>query len=467
MGNPQGFLKIKRRETDYRPVTERVNDYALVFRSMREREARDQAARCMDCGTPFCHAGCPLGSFIPEWNDLAYGAHWQRALELLQATNCLPEVTGRVCPALCEASCVLSINDAPVTIRENELAIIETAFSLGYIKPIIPSVRTGKKVAIIGSGPAGLSCAVTLNKLGHTVTVFEKADKIGGLLRYGIPDFKLEKSILDRRMALWEKEGIKFVTGVNVGVDYPVEKLRQEFAAVCLAGGASVPRDLNIEGRTLDGIVFAMDYLSQSNRRVAGEVIPQDHLLDVKGKDVVVIGGGDTGADCVGTAHRQKAKSIVQIEVLPKPPRQRSEQCPWPQYPVLLKNTSSHEEGGTRYWSVKSQQFRGEGGKVKSLQCVKLDASGEEIPGSEFTLQADFVVLAIGFLHPLHDSLLKKLEVGYDARGNVSTGEDYKTSVEGVFSAGDMRRGPSLVVWALFEGQQAAKSMDRYLKGKR
>jgi glutamate synthase (NADPH/NADH) small chain len=413
---------------------------------MTDELSRDQASRCMDCGTPFCHWGCPIGNYIPEWNDLVFNAQWERAFELLDATNNMPEVTGRVCPATCEYACVLGINDDPVTIRENELAVIEHAFKKGWVRPKPPKKRSGKKVAVIGSGPAGLACAAQLNKSGHKVVVFERDDRIGGILRYGIPDFKLEKRVLDRRIDIWKKEGIKFKTKTNVGVDYPLSK---EFDAVCLAGGSRVPRDLKIPGRELKGIYFAMDYLTQSNRRIAGEKIPKDQLIDAKGKKVVVIGGGDTGADCVGTANRQGAACVVQIDLLPQPPECRD----------------SHEEGAERQWSILTKKFVGKNGKVKKLSCVRLKPDMKEIPGSEFEIEADLVILAIGFLRPEHNGLLSSLGVEFDNRGNVKTDINYMTSVNKVFSAGDMRRGQSLVVWAIYEGRQAAKAIDKYLRG--
>jgi glutamate synthase (NADPH/NADH) small chain len=451
-------LEIKRKVGKYRPVCERVKDYADVARLKTDAQSRDQASRCMDCGTPFCHWACPLGNYIPEWNDLVTNGQWDRALELLAASNDLPEVTGRVCPALCEYSCVLGINDEPVTIRENELGIIEHGFEKGLIKPRPPQVRTGKSVAVVGSGPAGLACAAQLNQQGHEVTVFERDDKIGGIMRYGIPDFKLEKDILDRRIAVWKKEGIKFKVRTEVGADIPVKDLLKGYDAVCLAGGARSPRDLDIPGRDLTGIHLAMDYLTRANKSKKPEA---------KGKKVVVIGGGDTGSDCVGTANRQGAKCVVQIELLPEPPACRDSSCPWPTYPLLLKTTSSHQEGAERHWSILTKKFKGQNSKVKSLACVKVKFEGRkmvEIPKSEFEIEADLVIIAVGFLHPEHSSMLKDFQVKYDDRGNVKTSESYLTSVKGVFSAGDMRRGQSLIVWAIFEGREAAKAINDYLK---
>jgi len=500
MGDPKGFLKVKRETHKYRLVCERITDYKDVVIPKKDKQVKEQASRCMDCGTPFCHWACPIGNYIPEWNDLMFSGQWRKAVELLEATNNMPEITGRLCPAICEYACVLGINDDPVTIRENELAIIEYAFNKGLIKANLPKTHTGKKIAIIGSGPAGLSTAAQLNKAGHNIVVFEKDDKIGGILRYGIPDFKLEKWIIDRRLKIWREEGIRFKTGLNVGVDYPSSRLLKEFDAVCLAVGSRVPRDLKIEGRDLDGIYFAMDYLIQANRRIAGEKNPQGKLMpnvatdkeilrhpeatfrrdatfgiDAKNKKVVVIGGGDTGADCVGTAHRQGASCVIQIELLPKPSECRTEDFPWPKYPMILKTSSSHEEGGERKWSVLTKKFIGEDGKVRKLQCVQVEFGPEkdarncplmkEIPGSEFEIEADLVILAVGFIHPEHQGLLSELQVELDNRGNVKTDGNFMSSVKGIFSAGDMRRGQSLIVWAISEGRKAAYHIDKYLMG--
>jgi len=476
MGDLRGFLKLSRQNSVYREVCERVRDYKEVFKLRPEEQSQEQASRCMDCATPFCHWGCPIGNYIPEWNDYIFHGNYKDALTLLEATNNLPEVTARVCPALCEYACVLGLNDDAVTIRENELAIIEYGFKNGLIKPLRIPKRTGKKIAIVGSGPAGLSCAAQLNRAGHTVIVFERDDKPGGILRYGIPDFKLEKHLIERRIALWEKEGVVFKTGVEAGgAGYPAKKLLDDFDALCLAGGSSVPRDLAIEGRDLKGIYFAMEYLKQSNRRVAGEHVPKKELIDAKGKKVVVIGGGDTGADCVGTAHRQGAACVVQIEVMPRPGECRTEVYPWPNYPLLLKTSSSHQEGGERHWSVLTKRFIGEKGSVKKLSCVRVEfvetdtltcPAMKEIPGSGFEIEADLVIVAVGFLHPEHSGLLAELLVAFDERGNIKTGENYMTSVEKVFSAGDSRRGQSLVVWAISEGRRAAYYIDTYLMGK-
>lgn len=436
MGKQKGFLEKKRQVAKYRPVCERVKDYKDVVTPKSDRVSRDQAARCMDCGTPFCHWACPLGNYIPEWNDLVTNNQWERALELLDASNNLPEITGRVCPGLCEYACVLGINDDPITIRENELAIIEHGFKHGLIKPGPPKNRTGKTVAVVGSGPAGLACAAQLNQAGHTVTVFERDDKLGGIMRYGIPDFKLEKHLLDRRLDIWKKEGVKFKTKVNVGDDYPVKKLLKDFDAVCLASGARTPRDLKIPGRELKGIHFAMDYLTRANK---------SKKTEAKGKKVVVIGGGDTGSDCVGTANRQGASCVVQIELLPQPPECRDNKCPWPTYPLLLKTTSSHEEGSERHWAILTKRFKAQNSKIKGLECVKVEFEGrnmKEIPGSEFEIEADMVILAVGFLKEKVNPEWKQ---------------------DNVFLAGDIQRGPSLIVWAIDEGRRAAEQINKYL----
>ncbi len=475
MGDPKGFLKVKRQTAEYRPVCERIKDFKEVATLPNDRYSKEQASRCMDCGTPFCHWGCPVGNYIPEWNDFMFQGNWKRAFELLDATNNLPEITGRICPFPCEYSCVLGINDEAVTIRENELAIIEQAFKYGLVKPRPPKKRTGKRVAIVGSGPAGLSCADQLNSAGHQVVVFERDDKIGGILRYGIPDFKLEKKIIDRRLKVWQREGIQFKTSQEVGKNYLVKKLKQEFAAVCLAGGSGIARDLKLEGRNLKGIHFAMDYLVQSNRRNAGEKIYQDQLIDAKGKSVVVVGGGDTGSDCVGTANRQGARCVVQVELLDKPSLCRSEDFPWPKYPLVLKTSTSHEEGAERSWSVLTKKFIAENGRVKGLSCVKVqfakpEASScvvmKEVLGSEFVIEADLVILALGFLGPQRKGLLTELGIELDQRGNVKTSASFMTSVRGFFAAGDMHRGQSLVVWAISEGRIAAHFIDEYLMGK-
>lgn len=475
MADPKGFLKYTREVAPYRPVEERKRDWQEVHTHMPPERLRVQAARCMDCGVPFCHLGCPLGNIIPDWNDLVYRGKWQEALRRLHATNNFPEFTGRLCPAPCETACVLGINQPAVTIKQIEEHIIEYGFEKGWVEPEPPPVRTGKHVAIVGSGPAGLAAAQQLNRAGHWVTVFERADRIGGLLRYGIPEFKLDKRILDRRLQLMEAEGIRFEPCVNVGVDLSAAELFAGFDAVLLTGGSTIPRDLPVPGRELKGIHFAMEYLTQQNRVNAGDYIPPEQRITAEGKRVAIIGGGDTGADCLGTAHRQGAIEVYQIELLPRPPAERDELTqPWPTYPMILRTSSAHEEGGIRDWSINTKWFEGdEHSNVKRLHAVRLewytDTSGRrqfrEIPGSEFSLDVDLVLLAMGFLHPQHDGLLDALGVEYDARGNVKT-VNYATSVPGVFAAGDMRRGQSLIVWAIAEGRESAHYVDKYLMGR-
>ncbi|MFH1645137.1 MAG: glutamate synthase subunit beta [Candidatus Omnitrophota bacterium] len=473
MAKYANFLNIHRMPAKYRPVCERTKDYKQVFISRPEKDSEDQALRCMDCGTPFCHWACPTGNYIPEWNALAAKGQWKEAFDILAVTNPFPEITGRICPALCEFSCVLGLNDDPITIRENELAIIEHAFKKGYIKPVKPEFRSNCKVAVIGSGPAGLSCAFYLNRLGYDVTVFERDNRLGGLLRYGIPDFKLQKDIIDRRIAFLEKEGIGFKVSVDIGSDLSIEEIKQAYKAVVLACGARVPRDLNINGRELKGIYFAMDYLTQANRFVSGEKLPDDNLIDVKDKKVVVIGGGDTGSDCIGTAIRQGASCVVQIEIMPKPSECRTEDCPWPKYPMLLKTTSSHEEGCQRYWSVLTKKFVGENGTVKKLLCVNVEFEKgshtgsflmKEVPDSEFEIEADVIIIAAGFISAETEGLFSSLGIDLDSKGRVQTDNSYMTGVEGVFSAGDMRRGQSLVVWAIADGRDCANAVDEYRK---
>lgn len=475
MADPRGFLKYQRKMAPRRPVEERVHDWREVYLRLEQADLLNQAARCMDCGVPFCHKGCPLGNIIPDFNDLVYRDRWRDALDRLHATNNFPEFTGRLCPAPCETSCVLGINQPAVTIKQIEQRIIDEGFERGYVVPLPPAERTGKTVAVVGSGPAGLAAASQLNRAGHTVTVFERADRIGGLLRYGIPDFKLEKTVLDRRLALMEEEGVLFRPGVNVGVDLPVEELRARFDAVLVAGGSTVPRDLPVPGRELGGIHFAMEYLTQQNRVNAGDRIVGERI-HAEGKRVVILGGGDTGADCLGTAHRHGALSVVQIELLPQPPPDRTPEMPWPTYPMILRTSSAHEEGGLRDWSVSTKSFEGVGGRVQRLNAVRV-RFGEpgpdgrrpmsEIPGSQFSIECDLVLLALGFLHPEHNPLLEALGVELDGRGNVKTGRDYATNVPGVFAAGDMRRGQSLIVWAIAEGREAARSVDEFLLGDR
>lgn len=473
MKDIKAFLKIERKDSKYRPVKERIKDYKEVSLQRSDEQSKEQASRCMDCGTPFCQWACPIGNYIPEWNDAVLAGHWEKAFRLLNASNNLPEITGRVCPALCEFSCVLGINDEAVTIRENGLSIIEYAFKNGLVKPNPPKLRSGKKVAVIGSGPAGLATAVWLNMAGHKVTVFERDERIGGIIRYGIPDFKLEKSLIDRRVDLWKEEGIEFKTKANVGKDIKAGELLKKFDALCLTIGSRMARDLKIEGKELNGIHFAMDYLIQSNKRVSGQKFSSEELIDAKDKKVVIIGGGDTGSDCVGTANRQGAGFIVQIEVLPKPSEVRSEEFPWPVYPVLLKTTSSHEEGCQRRWSVLTKKFIGAKGRVKKLSCVEVEfvRTGDssppvmkELSGTEFEIEADLVILAVGFLHPEHTGLVAELGLELDSRGNLRSGRNFMTSKRGVFCAGDARCGQSLIVRAISEGREAARYIDTYLK---
>ena len=456
MGKVTGFLEHTRELPARRPATERINDWFEIYLDFPEEKIRTQGARCMDCGVPFCHTGCPLTNIIPDWNDLVYRGRWREAIRVLHSTNNFPEFTGRICPAPCEAACVLGINEPPVTIKQIEKTIVDRAFAEGWIQPEPPAVLTAKRVAVVGSGPAGLAAAQQLRRAGHAVTVYEKNDKIGGLLRYGIPNFKLEKRIVDRRLEQMAAEGVEFVTNAHIGRDVPVADLRRDYDAILLAGGAEQPRDLPVPGRELNGIHFAMQFLGRSSP------------VSAAGKRVVIIGGGDTGADCLGTSHRQKAASVHQFELLPQPPLERSPSTPWPLWPMQLRTESSHEEGGIREWSVATASFTGdEAGNVKQLHAVRVGPPPkfEPVAGSEFTIDVDLVLLAMGFLGPVKNGLLESLEVKLDARGNVQANENYMTSVPGVFAAGDMRRGQSLVVWAITEGRNAARGVDRYLMG--
>lgn len=471
MGKATGFREYNRENPKKRPVEERIKDYKEVYYKLPEEKLNIQAARCMNCGTPFCNWGCPLGNLIPDWNDMIYKGQWDKAFERLSVTNTFPEFTGRVCPALCEGACTLGINRDAMSNREIELSIIEKAYKEGFVKPNLPRVRTGKNIAIVGSGPAGLAAAAELNSVGHTVTVFERADEIGGLLRYGIPDFKLEKYVVERRVKVMKEEGIIFKTNTNVGVNYPSEDLLKNFDVVVLTGGSTVPRDLKVEGRELKGTHFAVDFLRQQNRRVAGKEILEEEIT-AEGKVVVVIGGGDTGSDCIGTSVRQGAKAVYQYEVMPKPPVERDDSMPWPTFPRTLKVTTSHEEGCTREWCINTKKLTGKNGVLKTLHGVKVEWKNEngrmqmvEIPGTEFEQKVDLVLLAMGFLHPQHEGMLNDLGVEFDARGNVIANENYMTTKEGVFAAGDMRRGQSLVVWALNDGRKVAKEVDKYLMG--
>lgn len=474
MGRETAFLEHQREEAPHRPVEERVRDFREVDLLLPQDRLEIQASRCMDCGIPFCHAfGCPVANRIPEWNDMVARKQWRRALDLLHATCNLPEITGRVCPAPCEAACTLAVNLAPVTIRQIELQIVEMGWREGWIVPEPAPARTGRKVAVIGSGPAGLPAAQQLARCGHEVVVFEKADRIGGLLRYGIPDFKLEKWVIDRRLDQMRAEGVVFETGVNAGVDVSARYLRKTFDAILIAAGAGVPRDLTVPGRELKGIHFAMEFLTQQNRRNAGDAIAPGEEITAKGKHVVVIGGGDTGSDCVGTSRRQGALSVTQIELLPRPPAERTLYNPWPTWPAVMRTSSSHEEGCERLWSIGTKEFFGEQKAVKGLKCVRLEwsepdragrRSFREVPGSGFTLPADLVLLAMGFVHVEHGPLVSDLGAGTDARGNIAVDESFMTATPGVFAAGDAVMGASLVVRAIDQGRRAAFAVNRYLE---
>jgi glutamate synthase (NADPH/NADH) small chain len=473
MGKVTGFLEIQREQPSRRDPADRIRDWSEIYNPFPEEKQREQGARCMDCGVPFCHTGCPVNNLIPDWNDLVYNNRWEAAIKRLHSTNNFPEFTGRICPAPCEQACVLGINQPPVSIKLIEKSIVEHAWAEGWIHPELPDQATGKLVAVIGSGPAGLAAAQQLRRAGHSVTVYEKNDRIGGLLRYGIPNFKLEKQVLDRRIEQMRAEGVEFITEAHVGVNISVESLRSEYDAILLCGGAEQPRDLKIPGRELKGVHYAMEFLPQQNRRNEGDT--EEALLAnmrasepilATGKHVIIIGGGDTGADCLGTSHRQGAKSIHQFEIMPKPPGERAASTPWPLWPLQLRTESAHEEGGIRDWSINSLKFTGdEHGNVKQLHALRVGAPPkfEAIAGSEFILDADLVLLAMGFLGPVRNGMIEQLGVELDNRGNVAT-TNYKTSVDGVFAAGDMRRGQSLVVWAISEGRKAAAAVDEWLK---
>ncbi|MGQ0634450.1 MAG: glutamate synthase subunit beta [Planctomycetaceae bacterium] len=472
MGKPTGFMEFNRETPPRRPVDQRLHDWHEVYQPFPELKLMEQGARCMDCGVPFCHTGCPLGNIIPDWNDLVYRGRWRDAVSRLHATNNFPEFTGRLCPAPCEEACVLGINEPPVTIKNIENSIIERAFAEGWVVPEPPAHRTGKKVAIVGSGPAGLAAAQQLNRAGHLVTVFERADRIGGLLRYGIPEFKMEKRVLDRRLDQLEAEGIVFQPNSDVGGRINASDLKREFDAIVIGVGSTVPRDLPVPGRELQGIYFAMDFLPQQNRRCEGDEIPDAAFISAKGKQVVIIGGGDTGADCLGTVHRQGCRSVVQLELLPKPPKGRDATMPWPYWPTILRTSSAHEEGGDRDWSVSTRNFSGRNGRVEALHAVRLEWVNEngrqvmkEVAGSDFEIPADLVLLAMGFVGPEKKGLVEQLGVQVDPRGNIQADENYMTNVPGVFSAGDARRGQSLIVWAIWEGREAAVGVDRFLMG--
>jgi len=474
MGKLTGFLEYERELPANRDPKERVNDYQEFYQKFSSEKLIDQAARCMDCGIPFCHWGCPLGNEIPNFNDMVYKQDWQGAYEILTSTNNFPEFTGRICPAPCEVSCVMSVNRLPITIENIEKNIIERSFELGIVKPQVPAFRTGKRVAVVGSGPAGLAAAAQLNKAGHWVVVFERDDRIGGLLRYGIPDFKLAKKVIDRRVDIMKQEGIAFKTNANVGGNVPINELTENFDAIVLCGGSTLPRDLPIPGRELKGVHFAMEFLSQSNRRVAGDQISAENEILASGKNIVVIGGGDTGSDCVGTSNRQKATSITQLELLPKPPIERYAENPWPIWSNILRTSSSHEEGCQRLWSVLTKEFVGDGnGNLKAVKIVDIEwetaqtgkrPNFKEIPGTEREIPCEKAFLAMGFVHPQHEGMLNELKVDLDERGNVKA-HKYQTNNPKIFSAGDMRRGQSLVVWAISEGREAAREVDFFLMG--
>ncbi len=466
MGKVTGFMEYARETFSRRPVAERVNDWFEVYQPLPEDHARTQGARCMDCGVPFCHTGCPLTNLIPDWNDLVYRGRWKAAIRELHSTNNFPEFTSRICPAPCEAACVLGINEPPVAIKTIERSIVDRAWDEGWIRPEPPAERTGKRVAVVGSGPAGLAAAQQLARYGHLVTVFEKADRIGGLLRYGIPDFKMEKHHIDRRMEQMAAEGVTFKTNSHIGVNVPVSDLRRDFHAILLAGGAEQPRDLPIPGRELKGVHFAMEFLPLNNKRNAGDTVPRDQWISAEGKNVIIIGGGDTGADCLGTSHRHKAKSIRQFEIMSQPPAERAASTPWPLWPLMLRAETSHEEGGDRHWSILTTEFIGDdNGNVRGLKTVQVGPAPrfEPIRGTEQTFDADLVLLAMGFTGPVKNGLLEQLGVNLDPRTNVKADENFMTSVPGVFAAGDVRRGQSLVVWAIAEGRKAAAGINSWL----
>ena len=466
MGKVTGFLELARETAPRRPVAERIHDWSEIYLPFPEASARDQGARCMDCGVPFCHTGCPVNNIIPDWNDMVFRGHWRDAIRVLHSTNNFPEFTGRICPAPCEASCVLAINEPAVTIKNIEKTIVDRAWQEGWIVPEPAPRKTGKRVAVVGSGPAGLAAAQQLARAGHSVTVFEKADRIGGLLRYGIPNFKMEKHLIDRRLNQMRREGVEFVVNAHIGGNKKASELRDDFHAIVLAGGAEHPRDLKVPGRDLNGVHFAMEFLPQSNKVCEGDSVP-DQIL-ATGKRVVIIGGGDTGADCLGTSHRQGAAHVTQFELMPKPPDERSPETPWPMWPMQLRVESSHEEGGLRDWSVNTVRFSGDGhGNVKKLHGVRVGPPPkfEAQKGTEFELDVDLVLLAMGFTGPVRSGMLDELGVAIDGRGNVVADANYMTSVPGIFAAGDARRGQSLVVWAIAEGRKAARGVDEFLMG--
>ncbi len=465
MGKVTGFLEIDREQPVRRKADERIYDWLEIYHPFPEEKQREQGARCMDCGVPFCHTGCPVNNLIPDWNDLVYSGRWEGAIRRLHATNNFPEFTGRICPAPCEAACVLGINAPPVSIKLIERSIVERAWDEGWIRPEPPEHNTGKRVAVVGSGPSGLAAAQQLRRAGHSVTVYEKNDRIGGLLRYGIPNFKLEKHVIDRRIEQMQAEGVTFVTNAHVGVNVSVETLTNDYDAILLCGGAEQPRNLSIPGRELKGVHYAMEFLPQQNRRNEGDEIDPAIAISAKGKNVLIIGGGDTGADCLGTSLRQGAKRVHQFEIMPKPPENRADSTPWPLWPLQLRTESSHEEGGIRDWAINSIRFTGdEHGNVQQLHATRVGPPPkfEALEGTEFTLDVDLVLLAMGFLGPVRTGMIEELGLELDARGNIAT-KDYMSSVDGIFAAGDMRRGQSLVVWAISEGRKAAAAVDRFL----
>jgi glutamate synthase (NADPH/NADH) small chain len=469
VGKITGFLEFERQDPSKRPASERVRDYREFELPVVQDDLVKQGARCMDCGVPFCNTGCPLGNLIPDWNDHVYRDETDRAIQSLHATNNFPEFTGRICPAPCEAACVLGINDDPVSIKLIERSIADRAFEEGLVEPHPPRQRTGKKVAVVGSGPAGMAAAQQLNRAGHTVTLFERDDRIGGLLTYGIPDFKLEKSLVERRVKQMTDEGVIFKTNVDIGRTISADQLRADFDAIVLCIGSRKPRDLEVQGRELSGIHFAMDFLTQQNKRVAGDTVPDEGAILATGKNVIVIGGGDTGSDCIGTSHRQGAKSVTSFEIMPRPPEERASTTPWPLWPLQLRTSSSHEEGGKRDWSVSTERVSGENGKITALHCVRVEVRGgkfERVAGSEFEIPADLVLLAMGFVHPEHPGIVEDLGLTINGRGNIQVDGNFATNQKGVFAAGDCQRGQSLVVWAIAEGRQAARAADLYLMGR-